>query len=89
MSREKEADEKYQKRTFISTKRTYDHDRETEASYSISESKMKTILGKVKPSQVQSIYRSPSYFVNAKALETFLFNNLLVVPVCSFPLAKG
>lgn len=49
---------------------------------------MMTIFGKVKPSQVQSIYRSLSYFLSEKALETFLFDNLLVLPFC-FSISQG
>ena len=48
-----------------------EHDGKTAASYSISESKMMTIFGKVKPSQVQSIYRSLSYFLSEKHLKHF------------------
>ena len=48
-----------------------EHDGKTAASYSISESKMMTIFGKVKPGQVQSIYRSLSYFLSEKHLKHF------------------
>lgn len=70
-TREKGTDKEYQKRTSNSTKRTCTHDGKTAASYSINESKMMTIFGKVKPSQVQSIYRSLSYFLSKKALKYF------------------
>jgi hypothetical protein len=51
----KELSEDYQKRTFISPKRTCSNDGNIAASYSISELKIMT-FGKVHPIQLQSIY---------------------------------